>query len=211
MRRTNSPQQARDFLPGGSSYLTDRFILDCLRSLSIVATQPGYTKPVISDDADVLQVVEGRHPMVEAVRPDPFVPNTVMLGGVSTSPYSFIPVDLISFRSERYSSEDHHWRVLCYTSKYKLLNLSDHSGPNMNGKSTCCRMVALVGDIVPVSSLSINQRSAILDCNHGSDWIVCSSRLCHVIAARLHSHPNGGNGRLSEGPINFYARAARDF
>lgn len=57
-------------------------LIDCLQSLAIVALQPGYTKPTIVDD-DMLHIVNGRHPMVEAVRSDPFVPNTVMIGSVS--------------------------------------------------------------------------------------------------------------------------------
>lgn len=55
---------------------------DCLQSLAVVAVQPGYRKPNIVDE-DKLVIVDGRHPMAEAVRPDPFVPNSVVMGEVS--------------------------------------------------------------------------------------------------------------------------------
>ncbi|KAG9018923.1 Mismatch repair protein msh3 [Tulasnella sp. 427] len=55
-------------------------IADCLQSLAVVAIQPGYRKPDIVEE-DKLSIVDGRHPMAEAVRPDPFVPNSVVMGG----------------------------------------------------------------------------------------------------------------------------------
>jgi DNA mismatch repair protein MSH3 len=57
-------------------------IADCVLSLAVVAAQEGYVKPEFVDE-DVLEIEEGRHPMVEAIRPDPFVPNTVKMGGGS--------------------------------------------------------------------------------------------------------------------------------
>ena len=53
---------------------------DCLLSLALVALQENYVRPSFADD-DVLEVVDGRHPMVEALRSDPFVPNTIQMGG----------------------------------------------------------------------------------------------------------------------------------
>ena len=55
-------------------------IADCLFSLAHVAMQDGYTRPEFVDGEDVLDIVDGRHPMVEAVRPDPFVPNSIKMG-----------------------------------------------------------------------------------------------------------------------------------
>ncbi|CAE7205240.1 unnamed protein product [Rhizoctonia solani] len=55
-------------------------VLDCLSALAIVAQQPGYVKPQFFDD-DRLDVDGGRHPMVEALRVDPFVPISCALGG----------------------------------------------------------------------------------------------------------------------------------
>jgi len=54
--------------------------LDCLISLAQVACLPGYVKPTFTDDGS-LRITKGRHPMVEEVRTDPFVPNDVNLGG----------------------------------------------------------------------------------------------------------------------------------
>ncbi|KAG8968832.1 Mismatch repair protein msh3 [Tulasnella sp. 425] len=103
---------------------------DCLQSLAVVAVQPGYRKPNIIDD-DKLEIVDGRHPMAEAVRSDPFVPNSVTIGGGET--------------------------------RTKII-----TGPNMNGKSTCCRMIALitimaqVGSYVPATRASLSLHDCIL-------------------------------------------------
>lgn len=53
---------------------------DCLISFALVASQDNYVRPEFTDD-NVLEIVEGRHPMVEALRSDPFVPNSVQMGG----------------------------------------------------------------------------------------------------------------------------------
>ncbi|KAG8884457.1 Mismatch repair protein msh3 [Tulasnella sp. 331] len=135
-------EQQRETLIQAAEAAWQNFLGECNRHYAVfrdatnklamaVAVQPGYTKPVISDDMDTLQVVEGRHPMVEAVRPDPFVPNTVMLGGNDT--------------------------------RVKII-----TGPNMNGKSTCCRMVALIavmaqiGSYVPASSVTLSLHDCVL-------------------------------------------------
>ncbi|KAG5652337.1 hypothetical protein H0H81_005358 [Sphagnurus paluster] len=55
-------------------------IADCLLSLALVALQENYVRPTFTDD-DSLEIVDGRHPMVEALRPDPFVANTILMGG----------------------------------------------------------------------------------------------------------------------------------
>ncbi len=66
-------------------------VADCLFSLAQVAAQEGYCRPEFvaraeGQDAhgggeDVLEIVRGRHPMIEALRTDPFVPNGVKMGG----------------------------------------------------------------------------------------------------------------------------------
>ena len=75
---------------------------DCLQSLALVALQEGYVRPQFSDE-DVLEIEDGRHPMVEALRDDPFVPNTINMH-----------------------------------SRHKII-----TGPNMGGKSSAVRMIAL--------------------------------------------------------------------
>lgn len=48
-----------------------------------MANEVGYVKPEFVDH-DIIDIVGGRHPMVEALRSDPFVPNDIFLGdGVS--------------------------------------------------------------------------------------------------------------------------------
>jgi DNA mismatch repair protein MSH3 len=103
---------------------------DCLFSLAQVASQAGYTKPKFVD-GDLISIANGRHPLVEAVRSDPFVPNSIYLGG--DSPRS------------------------------KLI-----TGPNMGGKSSCVRMIALicimaqVGCYVPADSTEMSLVDSVL-------------------------------------------------
>ncbi|KAH7889258.1 muts domain V-domain-containing protein [Phlebopus sp. FC_14] len=112
-------------------------VADCLLSLAHVALQDGYTRPELTDD-DVLEIVDGRHPMVEALRSDPFVPNTITIGG--TSPRSVII-----------------------------------TGPNMGGKSSAVRMVALIaimaqiGSYVPARAARIGMCDGIITRMGASD------------------------------------------
>ncbi|KAJ7489851.1 muts domain V-domain-containing protein [Mycena galericulata] len=100
-------------------------VADCLMSLAQVALQENYVKPQFTDgnESNILEVVDGRHPMVEALRSDPFVPNTML------------------FTNE---------------SRAKII-----SGPNLGGKSSCVRMVALIaimaqiGSYVPATSVKL--------------------------------------------------------
>nr|GAT43998.1 DNA mismatch repair protein [Mycena chlorophos] len=98
--------------------------IDCLFSLAQVAlNSDNYVKPTFVDDSDVLEIVHGRHPMIEVLRTDPFIPNS------------------ISFTS---------------SSRCKVL-----TGPNMGGKSSCVRMIALIvimaqiGSYVPAESVKL--------------------------------------------------------
>ncbi len=53
--------------------------LDVLASLAEVAAREGYVRPVVDDEA-VLEIVRGRHPVVERMMPrDQFIPNDVTL------------------------------------------------------------------------------------------------------------------------------------
>ena len=97
--------------------------LDCLNSLATVAAKMGYVKPVV-DESGIIDIKDGRHPVVEQLVSTMFVPNDT------------------------------------------LLNLSDNrlgiiTGPNMAGKSTYMRQVAVitlmaqVGSFVPAKSAHI--------------------------------------------------------
>ncbi|KAF8843625.1 hypothetical protein BDN67DRAFT_964104 [Paxillus ammoniavirescens] len=112
-------------------------VADCLLSLAHVALQDGYVRPEFTDE-DVLDVIDGRHPMVEALRSDPFVPNSLSLGG--DSPRSVII-----------------------------------TGPNMGGKSSAVRMVALIaimaqiGSYVPAKAARIGMCDGIITRMGASD------------------------------------------
>lgn len=98
--------------------------LDVFASLAEVAAREGYVRPVLSDDSDVLDIRDGRHPVVER-----------MLTGER-----FVPNDT-QFDAEA--------------------RLHIITGPNMAGKSTIIRQVALIvllaqiGSFVPAREATI--------------------------------------------------------
>ncbi|KAJ3538219.1 hypothetical protein NM688_g6551 [Phlebia brevispora] len=102
-------------------------IADCLLSLALRALQDGYVRPQFADE-DVLQISEGRHPMIEALRDSPFVPNSIRMNP-----------------------------------RHKVI-----TGPNMGGKSSVVRMIALcaimaqIGSYVPAESMKLGMLDGIL-------------------------------------------------
>lgn len=98
-------------------------LIDVISSLTLAAVENNYTKPLISEEI-VIEIKEGRHPVVEKVVKEKFVPN------------------------DTYLEQDYH-RFLIIT------------GPNMSGKSTYMRQVALIvlmaqiGSFVPASFAKI--------------------------------------------------------
>ena len=103
--------------------------LDCLLSLATVANQPNYVKPEYTDST-CISVKQGRHPMVEQLLLDAYVPNNTELGSDQT-------------------------RALLIT------------GPNMGGKSSYVRQVALIaimgqiGSYVPADSAKLGILDAV--------------------------------------------------
>jgi DNA mismatch repair protein MutS len=98
-------------------------VLDLLVALADSACAHGYTRPMV-DDSDRLEIVEGRHPVVErSLPPGQFVANATSLGPDA--------------------------RIMLLT------------GPNMAGKSTYLRQVALIvlmaqiGSFVPAGSAHV--------------------------------------------------------
>ncbi len=98
--------------------------IDALLSLAKVARDNQYVKPTITQDG-VIQILEGRHPIVERTLTDmPFVPNDALL-----------------------DNDDNRMLII--------------TGPNMAGKSTYMRQVALItlmahmGSFVPAQEASI--------------------------------------------------------
>ncbi|GFF73724.1 DNA mismatch repair protein msh3 [Aspergillus udagawae] len=103
--------------------------LDCLLSLAAIASQPGYVKPEYTDQT-CIHVQQGRHPMVEQLLLDSYVPNDIDLDSDKT-------------------------RALLVT------------GPNMGGKSSYVRQVALIaimgqiGSYVPARSAKLGMLDAV--------------------------------------------------
>lgn len=111
--------------------------LDCLLSLATVASLPGYSKPTFTDTTEI-NVVEGRHPMVEQLTSS-YIPNSTNLSTStnSTTASATFP------------------RALLIT------------GPNMGGKSSYVRQVALIqilaqiGSYVPATSARLGLLDSI--------------------------------------------------
>ena len=90
--------------------------LDVLAGWSVLAREWDYCQPVL-DEGDTLEIIEGRHPVVEQMLKDPAV-----AAGRGTT--SFVPNDTLL------SSTDAQLALI--------------TGPNMAGKSTYIRQVALI-------------------------------------------------------------------
>jgi len=108
-------------------------ILDCLLSLADVAGQPGYVKPAYTTDTRI-NITAGRHPMVEQLIRDAYIPNDAHLdAGLSASDP----------------------RALLVT------------GPNMGGKSSYVRQIALIsimgqiGSYVPAEAAELGMLDAV--------------------------------------------------
>jgi DNA mismatch repair protein MSH3 len=48
----------------------------------LVAQKNNYSRPTFVDK-ETLEIIDGRHPMAEVIRNDPFMPNTIKLGASS--------------------------------------------------------------------------------------------------------------------------------
>ena len=100
-------------------------VLDALLSLAIVACEKNYCKPQVSSSINSIEIVNGRHPVVEALlKNEDFIPNDTFLNNTDS-------------------------RTMIIT------------GPNMAGKSTYMRQVALItlmahiGSFVPAQKANI--------------------------------------------------------
>lgn len=101
-------------------------MLDALISLANVAVERNYVMPKLEENGSVIEIIDGRHPVVEALtKSEQFVPNDTYL-------------------------DDDENRTMIIT------------GPNMAGKSTYMRQVALItlmahiGSFVPAKSANIS-------------------------------------------------------
>lgn len=100
-------------------------LLDAILSFATVAVERNYVKPIIDKTSSVIEIVDGRHPIVEAInKSEDFVPNDTFLNNTDC-------------------------RTMIIT------------GPNMAGKSTYMRQVAIItlmahiGSFVPAKSAKI--------------------------------------------------------
>ena len=82
-------------------------LLDCLNSFATVAKERKYARPTLKNAGEMLSIEDGRHPVVEAISKERFVPNDTIL-----------------------DNGDNRCMVI--------------TGPNMAGKSTYMRQVALI-------------------------------------------------------------------
>jgi DNA mismatch repair protein MutS len=113
--------------------------LDFFISLAVVARRYNYARPLIEDSA-VIEINDGRHPVLERFLSDPFIPNSAYLD----------------------------------TEGDRLLIIS---GPNMAGKSTYMRQIALIvlmaqiGSFVPAAESRIGIVDRIFTRIGASDFI----------------------------------------
>ena len=98
--------------------------LDCLVSLATVAKERRYTRPKIMESGLPLKITDGRHPVVEAISKERFIPNDALL-----------------------DNGENRCAII--------------TGPNMAGKSTYMRQVALItlmahlGSFVPAREAEV--------------------------------------------------------
>ena len=99
-------------------------LLDCLVSLATVAKERRYVRPKMQASGAALTITDGRHPVVEAISKERFVPNDALL-----------------------DNADNRCAII--------------TGPNMAGKSTYMRQIALIvimahiGSFVPAKGAEI--------------------------------------------------------
>ena len=111
-------------LPDLSTFAHNIALLDVLLTLARVAHKRHYTRPTLTND-NVIKIVAGRHPVVEALNDTPFIANSIEL------------------------TPEHHLAVI--------------SGPNMGGKSTYMRQMALIAIMARIGSFVPAQKALIGD------------------------------------------------
>ena len=99
-------------------------LLDCLVSFATVAKERRYVRPKVVESGNPLKITDGRHPVVEAISKERFVPNDTLL-----------------------DNGENRCAII--------------TGPNMAGKSTYMRQIALIvlmaqiGSFVPAKAAEI--------------------------------------------------------
>ncbi len=137
--------------------------IDCLSTLAEVAFLRKYSKPKIHE-GDKIIIVEGRHPVIEALRPnEPFIPNDT--------------------------------EIDCGENQILII-----TGPNMGGKSTYLRQVALIvilaqmGSFVPAKEAEIGIVDRIFTRIGATDYLIGGQSTflveMHETASILHNSTN---------------------
>jgi DNA mismatch repair protein MutS len=123
--------------------------LDVLASFAETARLHTYCRPQISDEG-ILQIRDGRHPVLEQqLVEERFVPNDTLLSSSGRE-------------SAQTSSEENHGRLTSVATEIKFAQIALITGPNMAGKSTYIRQVALLtllahtGSFVPATEARID-------------------------------------------------------
>ncbi len=115
--------------------------LDVLLSLATIAKENDYVKPTIYDGDKQLNIVAGRHPVVETISKQRFIPNDCVL-----------------------DNQDNRTMII--------------TGPNMAGKSTYMRQIAIIvlmahmGSFVPAKSANISLTDKIFTRIGASDNLI---------------------------------------
>ena len=135
---------------------------DCLLSLAQVALQANYVRPEFTDD-NMIEIIDGRHPMVEALSSDPYVANSITMGDGEA-------------RSKIITGPNMGGLVLPFEIKFLDSNSLSFS------KSCCVRMIALIalmaqiGSYVPAASVKMGLLDSILTrmggMSRNSDYIL---------------------------------------
>ncbi len=124
--------------------------LDVLACFAAQAQRRGWTRPEMTD-APLLRITQGRHPVLESILGEKFVPNDLDLGGVNPeTPPKTTPG--VKVRKRGTSAQSH---------PPDAASLALITGPNMAGKSTFIRQTALItllahaGSFVPARAATI--------------------------------------------------------
>ncbi len=114
--------------------------LDATGAFAAKARTSGWVRPTIVDEP-VLDIEDGRHPVLDETLGHRFVPNPICLGAVETHPNQ--------------SDPSHHARA----------HLALITGPNMAGKSTFIRQTALLAVLAQVGSFLPAARATVGICD----------------------------------------------